>query len=330
MLDQARRRHALLPEQQQVPDPLPVRREVPVGTGCSPIVPRARPSSTRASTARPIAASCWARSPTTRGPKVWALEIAPYDTAERRMITTLFDAVKRHAFFGPALAFHPTSAAVEAVAKRLPATSVIDDRRALARSTTSRSTSGETDRPAPLRHGRRPRHALRRLPRRSSCSIDVPTTSRCRRDDHRASSRRRCRTSTCWPRTAARPTWGCATRSPMPTLRALDGKWVRADRRRLRVDHPRGQRRPRPTRGGSRTSLRPVTLPVDRSRRHRPARHRGSRRRRSAATTDARIIDIAVRAFGGKAATTRCCANTVGRADAQGVRRSRSSTTTSS
>ncbi|MBN2574698.1 MAG: hypothetical protein JXP73_09025 [Deltaproteobacteria bacterium] len=54
-------------------------------------------------------------------PGVWALELAPYDTASATMIATLFRAVKDAAFFGPALAFHPTSDAVTAIAKKLPA-----------------------------------------------------------------------------------------------------------------------------------------------------------------------------------------------------------------
>jgi pyruvate, water dikinase len=53
------------------------------------------------------------------GPKVWALEIAPYDTSTPAMITKLYNAVKKAAFYGPALAFHPTSEAVEAQAKKL-------------------------------------------------------------------------------------------------------------------------------------------------------------------------------------------------------------------
>jgi hypothetical protein len=55
------------------------------------------------------------------GPKVWALELAPYDTASAEMIAKLFAKVKDSAFFGPALAFHPTSDAVTAEAKKLPA-----------------------------------------------------------------------------------------------------------------------------------------------------------------------------------------------------------------
>jgi len=55
------------------------------------------------------------------GPKVWALEVAPYDTASAEMITTLYRTVKNNAFFGPGLAFHPTSEAVAAEAKKLPA-----------------------------------------------------------------------------------------------------------------------------------------------------------------------------------------------------------------
>jgi len=53
-------------------------------------------------------------------PKVWALELAPYDTASVEMIAKLFDAVKAHAFFGTALRFHPTSESLQAVAKGLP------------------------------------------------------------------------------------------------------------------------------------------------------------------------------------------------------------------
>jgi hypothetical protein len=53
--------------------------------------------------------------------KEWALELAPYDTASAAMIQRLFQKVKASAFFGPALAFHPTSEAVSAQAKMLPA-----------------------------------------------------------------------------------------------------------------------------------------------------------------------------------------------------------------
>jgi len=55
-------------------------------------------------------------------PKVWALELAPYDTASASLIVKLFGAVKAAAFFGSALVFHPTSDAIAAVAKTLPAT----------------------------------------------------------------------------------------------------------------------------------------------------------------------------------------------------------------
>ena len=55
------------------------------------------------------------------GPKAWALELAPYDTASTAMIEKLYAAVKESAFFGPALGFHPTSEAVAAVAAKLPA-----------------------------------------------------------------------------------------------------------------------------------------------------------------------------------------------------------------
>ena len=55
------------------------------------------------------------------GPDIWALEVAPYDTASAAMIEKLFAAVKNAAFFGSKLVFHPTSEAVEAVARMLPA-----------------------------------------------------------------------------------------------------------------------------------------------------------------------------------------------------------------
>jgi len=50
----------------------------------------------------------------------WVLEMAPYDTASATMISTLYHAVKDAGFFGPALAFHPTSDAITATAKKLP------------------------------------------------------------------------------------------------------------------------------------------------------------------------------------------------------------------
>jgi hypothetical protein len=53
-------------------------------------------------------------------PKVWALEISPYDTASAAMVAELFYAVRDHAFFGPALTFHPASDAVKAMAAKLP------------------------------------------------------------------------------------------------------------------------------------------------------------------------------------------------------------------
>jgi pyruvate,water dikinase len=54
------------------------------------------------------------------GPKVWALEIAPYDTSSAAMIETLYRSVRAAAFFGSALVFHPTSEAVAVEAKKLP------------------------------------------------------------------------------------------------------------------------------------------------------------------------------------------------------------------
>jgi len=54
------------------------------------------------------------------GPKVWALELAPYDTASATMMETLFRSVKSHAFFGPGLKLHPTSDAIALEAAKLP------------------------------------------------------------------------------------------------------------------------------------------------------------------------------------------------------------------
>lgn len=56
------------------------------------------------------------------GPKVWALELAPYDTASAAMVEKLFNAVKAKVFFGSALVFHPTSQALATEAKQLPPT----------------------------------------------------------------------------------------------------------------------------------------------------------------------------------------------------------------
>ena len=54
------------------------------------------------------------------GPKVWAFELAPYDTADASMIARIYDAVAGAAFFGKALYFHPTSEAIEKLAPGLP------------------------------------------------------------------------------------------------------------------------------------------------------------------------------------------------------------------
>ncbi|AUX43393.1 hypothetical protein SOCE26_048410 [Sorangium cellulosum] len=55
-----------------------------------------------------------------QGPGRWALEISPYDTASADMIAALFRAVQGASFFGPELAFHPTSEAVAVEAGKLP------------------------------------------------------------------------------------------------------------------------------------------------------------------------------------------------------------------
>lgn len=55
------------------------------------------------------------------GPKVWALELSPYDTASAAMITLLYKGVAQNAFFGKKLYFHPTSDAVAVEASKLGA-----------------------------------------------------------------------------------------------------------------------------------------------------------------------------------------------------------------
>jgi pyruvate,water dikinase len=54
-------------------------------------------------------------------PAVWALEIAPYDTAAPEMIGKLFSGVARAGWFGPGLVFHPTSESIAAARASLPA-----------------------------------------------------------------------------------------------------------------------------------------------------------------------------------------------------------------
>lgn len=48
-------------------------------------------------------------------PDRWVLELSPYDTASVEMIERLFAQVKQQSYFGPELAFHPTSEAQEAL-----------------------------------------------------------------------------------------------------------------------------------------------------------------------------------------------------------------------
>jgi hypothetical protein len=54
------------------------------------------------------------------GPKVWALELSPYDTASADMIAALYEGVKSAAYFGNVLKFHPTSEAIAKTAAKLP------------------------------------------------------------------------------------------------------------------------------------------------------------------------------------------------------------------
>lgn len=54
-------------------------------------------------------------------PAKWVLELSPYDTASAELITKLFLSVKHASYFGPLLAFHPTSEALSTVAATLGA-----------------------------------------------------------------------------------------------------------------------------------------------------------------------------------------------------------------
>ncbi len=54
------------------------------------------------------------------GPNKWVLELSPYDTATADMIVALFDRAGHASYFGPQLAFHPTSSALATVAAGLP------------------------------------------------------------------------------------------------------------------------------------------------------------------------------------------------------------------
>ena len=56
------------------------------------------------------------------GPDIWTYEIAPYDNADASMIAGAYWKIADSAFFGESLYFHPTSAAVEAEAKKMPET----------------------------------------------------------------------------------------------------------------------------------------------------------------------------------------------------------------
>lgn len=54
------------------------------------------------------------------GPKVWAWEIAPYDTMTPEQITAAWDKLVAHIPFGKELYFHPTSEALQTLSAQLP------------------------------------------------------------------------------------------------------------------------------------------------------------------------------------------------------------------
>ncbi len=53
-------------------------------------------------------------------PGVFVYELAPYDTADADMIALAFRSIAQKSYFGDELLFHPTSSAIEEVAKSLP------------------------------------------------------------------------------------------------------------------------------------------------------------------------------------------------------------------
>ncbi len=55
------------------------------------------------------------------GPQLWTFEIAPYDTMSQEQFLTVWDEVVKNTWMGKDLRFHPTSDAVLAMAKGLPA-----------------------------------------------------------------------------------------------------------------------------------------------------------------------------------------------------------------
>lgn len=52
-------------------------------------------------------------------PKLWVLELAPYDNASAELITKLLTALRKHTYFGKELAFHPSSVQQEMSAQML-------------------------------------------------------------------------------------------------------------------------------------------------------------------------------------------------------------------
>ena len=54
------------------------------------------------------------------GPGVWTYEISPYDTASAAMITSAYAAIVEHSYIGQDLYFHPSSDAIDQVARDLP------------------------------------------------------------------------------------------------------------------------------------------------------------------------------------------------------------------
>jgi hypothetical protein len=55
------------------------------------------------------------------GPAEWVFELSPYDTASAAMIGKVMSKLRDASYFGPAIAFHPTSSLVETQAEKLDA-----------------------------------------------------------------------------------------------------------------------------------------------------------------------------------------------------------------
>jgi hypothetical protein len=145
-------------------------------------------------------------------PDRWTLELAPYDTASAAMIEEFFATAKRAAYFGPELAFHPTSDALTVVAEDLPDWIPVV--------TTDELYAGIDYQPLSLGE------AVGRVHFTTAAAVlteylsyqdivvldEAPNDISVVRASSRRRSRLRCHTSTCCRATGTRRTWACALR----------------------------------------------------------------------------------------------------------------------